>query len=168
MNNHQNLIVKRIIEDLVARYSDNNIAVYGIGSYFDDSLLSTWVKNDLDIIVIVRSLKQIPRHPTHKTDVRYEKKEINGNKVWLGFNRIEAYQDRYTFSKESFSNYEWSLIDIKHPENSKLLYGNDIRDQIPSTYNIDFDDGDVIKFKGLLERDSNEIRSLTELWVKLA
>ena len=29
------------------------------------------------------------------------------------------------------------------------------------------DNGDVIKFKGFLEKDSNEIRVLTELWVKL-
>ena len=137
-------IVKSIISDLLERYSNNIIAIYGIGSYFDDSLPSTWVKNDLDIIVIVKSLEQIPRHPTHKTDVRYEKKEIDGYQIWLGFNTINAYQDRYLFNKESFSNYEWSLIELKHPENSKLLYGKDIRDQLPSTYKINFDYGDIL------------------------
>ena len=144
MISQENPIVEKIINDLIRRYSDNVIAVYGIGSYFNDTLPSDWVKNDLDIIVIVKSLDQIPKHSTHKTDVRYEKKEINRNQVWLGFNTLKGYQDRYTFSKESFSNYEWSLIELKHPENSILLYGKDIRNELPSTYNVNFDYNDIL------------------------
>jgi len=34
----EDIIVKTIISDLGSRYSDNIIAVYGIGSCFDDSL----------------------------------------------------------------------------------------------------------------------------------
>ncbi|KKK91757.1 hypothetical protein LCGC14_2709710, partial [marine sediment metagenome] len=86
--------------------------------------------------------------------MRFKKKKINGNQVWLGFNTIEAYQDRYTFNKQSVSNYEWSLIEIKHPENSKLLYGKDIRDQLPNTNDLIFDYDDVLA-RGLYHLDKS-------------
>ena len=86
MNNHQDRILKRIVDDLVARYSDNIIAIYGIGSYFDDTLPQNWVKTDLDIVVIVKSLKDIPKRDW--TDIRFKKKKINGHYAWLGFNTI--------------------------------------------------------------------------------
>ena len=35
----------------------------------------------------------------------------------------------------------------------------------PRTYVVD--DGDTIKFKGLLKKGTNEIKALAELWVKL-
>ena len=152
MNNHQDPILKRILDDLVARYSDNIIAIYGIGSYFDDTLPLKWMKNDLDIVVIVKSIKDIPKQDW--TEIRFKKKKINGNQVWLGFNTIEAYQDRYTFNKQSVSNYEWSLIEIKHPENSKLLYGKDIRDQLPNTNDLIFDYDDVLA-RGLYHLDKS-------------
>jgi hypothetical protein len=135
-------IIKRIINDLVGRYSDNIIAIYGIGSYFDDTLPPNWVKKDIDIIAIVNSLENIPK--PEWTDVPYRKKKLNGNQVWIGFNTIKAYQDRYSFSKQSFSNYEWSLIELKSPANSKLLYGKDIRDQLPKTVNLQFDYNDIL------------------------
>ncbi len=152
MNNHQDPILKRILDDLVARYSDNIITIYGIGSYFDDTLPSNWVKNDLDIVVIVKTLKNIPKQDW--TEIRYKIKEINGNHAWVGFNTVEVYQDRYTFNKQSVSNYEWSLIEIKHPENSKLLYGKDIRDQIPNTNDLIFDYDDVLA-RGLYHLDKS-------------
>ena len=77
MNNHQDRILNRILDDLVARYSDNIITIYGIGSYFDDTLPPNWVKNDLDIVVIVKTLKDIPKQDW--TEIRYKRKEINGN-----------------------------------------------------------------------------------------
>ena len=138
----EDILVKSIITNLINRYSDNIIAIYGIGSYFDDSLPPNWEKNDLDMVVFVKSLDKIPKQDW--TEVRFEKKEINSNQVWLGYNTIEGYQNRYTFSKESFSNYEWSLIELKNPENSKLLYGNDIRNQLPSTYKVNFDYDDIL------------------------
>ncbi|MFW9971854.1 MAG: OB-fold nucleic acid binding domain-containing protein [Candidatus Odinarchaeota archaeon] len=143
-------ILKRVIDDLIGRYSDIIIAIYGIGSYFDDTLPPNWVKNDIDIIVIVKSLEPIPKPDW--TDVAYKKKEINGYEVWVGFNTIQGYQNRYNFSKESFSNYEWSLIDLRHPENSILLYGKDIRDQLPGTDDLNFDYDDLLA-RGLYHID---------------
>ena len=136
MNQHQDPLLKRVIDDIVGRYSNQIIAIYGIGSYFDDSLPSNWVKNDLDIVIIVKSLENIPKQKW--TEIRYRKKVVDGIQVWLGFNTIEGYHDKLAFSKQSVSNYEWSLIDIKHPENSKLLFGEDIRDRLPSTDNLIF------------------------------
>lgn len=152
MSYQQDPILKRIIDDLIGRYSDSIIAIYGIGSYFDGALPPKWVKNDIDIVVIVKSLEKIPKPDW--TDVPYKKKQINGHQIWIDFNTIKAYQDRYTFSKESFSNYEWSLIELKHPENSKLLYGKDIRDQLPVTDDLNFDYDDILA-RGLYHIDKS-------------
>ncbi len=134
-------LVNSIVSNLLDRYSSNIIAIYGIGSYFDDSLPPNWMKNDLDIIVIVKLLEEIPKQDW--TEIRYEKK-VSGNHVWLGFNIIEALQDKDKFSKESFSNYGWNLLDMKHPENTKLLYGENIQDKIPETTKMLFDYGDIL------------------------
>ena len=80
----ENAILEEILDDLQKRFSDNIISIFGIGSYFDDSLPKDWIKNDLDIIVIVKSLETIPKPAW--TDVRYEKKKIDDHEVWLGFN----------------------------------------------------------------------------------
>ena len=138
----ENAILEEILDDLQKRFSANIISIFGIGSYFDDSLPKDWIKNDLDIIVIVKSLETIPKPDW--TDVRYEKKEIDDHKVWLGFNTLEAYQDKQAFEIQSFSNYEWSLLDLKLPENSKLLYGQDIRDQLPDISEVIFDYDDIL------------------------
>ncbi|MEE9378369.1 MAG: thermonuclease family protein [Candidatus Lokiarchaeia archaeon] len=131
-----------VVSNLLHRYSGNIIAIYGIGSYFDDSLPPNWVKNDLDIIVIVKSLEEIPKQSW--TEIRYEKIKVSGNHVWLGFNTIDALQDKNKFSNESFSNYGWNLLDMKHPENSKLLYGENIQDKILETTNMLFDYDDIL------------------------
>jgi hypothetical protein len=65
------------------------------------------------------------------------------------------------FSTQSFANYEWSLLDIKYSENSILLYGKDIRDQLPEIKRFQFDFGDILARslyhldKSLGERDEN-------------
>ncbi len=155
-------LINSIISDLLNRYSDNIIAIYGIGSYFEGSLPPNWVKNDLDIIVFVKSLEEIPKQDW--TEIRYEKKEVNENQLWLGFNTLEAYRDKNRFSKESFSNYEWNLIDMKHPENSKLIYGEDIQAQLPATENLKFDYNDVLA-RGLyhLEKSLKDKNPSTEM-----
>ncbi|MFX0023925.1 MAG: hypothetical protein ACFE9S_16480 [Candidatus Hermodarchaeota archaeon] len=152
MSYQQNPILTRVIDDLIGRYSDNIIAIYGIGSFFDDTLPPNWVKNDIDIIVFVKTLESIPKQDW--TEVRYKKRVIDEHQVWIGFNTIQAYQDRYSFSKESYSNYEWSLIELSYPENSKLIYGKDIRDQLPSVENLEFDYDDILA-RGLYHLDKS-------------
>ncbi|MFX1444442.1 MAG: hypothetical protein ACFFHV_13585 [Promethearchaeota archaeon] len=135
-------ILDTVLEELIEQFSDNIISIFGIGSYFDNSLPKDWIKNDLDIIVIVKSLENIPKPDW--TDVRYEKKEINDHEVWLSFNNLEAYQEKQLFEAQSFSNYEWSLLDLKLPQNSQLLYGKDIRDQLPDITRIEFDYDNIL------------------------
>ena len=64
-----------IIEDLVSRHSDNLIAIYGIGSYFDPGLSSDFIKNDIDLILIVKSIDEIPREDWND---RYKTRNIGG------------------------------------------------------------------------------------------
>ena len=131
-------LIKDVIDDLKVRLKGNLIAVYGIGSHFDDSLPENFRTNDIDLIVIVHSIKGLGRFST---------KKIGKREVFIGYNTIESYNNKEIFDKISGANYEWALICIKHPENSELLYGTDIRDKIPETSNIQFD------YDNLLIRD---------------
>ncbi len=128
-------IIDRVIEDLEGRLNDNLIAVFGIGSYFDDSLPPNFITNDIDLIAIVRTTKSLRR---------FRRLTIGKSEVFVGYNSIESYSDKKVFEEDSGANYEWSLICIKHPENSKLLYGTDIRDRIPGTPNIQFNYDNIL------------------------
>ncbi|KKM17280.1 hypothetical protein LCGC14_1677310, partial [marine sediment metagenome] len=120
-------------------HKSNLIALYGIGSYFNDDLPPSWNKNDVDLILILKSTDDIPKKEWER---KFKSRRIDGYDVFFGYNTIEAYQ-----SKEAFKdrvNYKWALMDIKFEENSKLLYGEDIRDRLPETKNIKFDYDDVL------------------------
>jgi len=134
MDFDHNPLIKKIINDLIERYSDNIISIYGIGSYFDEDLPSDWIKNDLDLVAIVKDLSKIPKEDW--TDIPFEKYYINGNEVWVGFNTLEGFRNKEKF--KSFSNYEWSVIDFIVHENSSLLFGLDIRDQLPDINSLVF------------------------------
>jgi len=134
-------LVDKIIEDLKLRFPENIIAIYGIGSYFDDSLPSTWKTNDIDFIIIVKDIKLISKE---EWDKRYLTKIIEGQDVFYGLYTIESFQDKKIFTGIYGANYEWGLLEMKHPENSKLLYGKDIRNNIPETYLLEFDYDDIL------------------------
>ena len=135
-------LIKNVLTDLTSRFSKHIVSVFGIGSYFNDDLPSNWIKNDVDLVVIVDSLEIVPKQEW--TNVRYEKKRIDGKEIWMGFNTLEGFKNRDQFRKESFANYEWSLLDLKLPENSILLYGRNLRDQLPEVSNLQFDYSDVL------------------------
>ena len=128
-------IIDCVIEDLAVRLDDNLLAVYGIGSYFEDSLPSNFTKDDIDLIAIVRTTEKLRT---------FKRQTIGKSEVFVGYNTIESYSDKKVFEEDSGANYEWSLICIKHPENFKLLYGTDIRNQIPETSNIQFDYDNIL------------------------
>ena len=102
------------------------ISVYGIGSYFDDDIPSKWIKNDIDLIAIVKNLDGVPFNENMKA--RFMKKKIGDVEVFVGFNTIAGFNDKDQFHQESFANYGWALHELKLSENSKLLFGKDIRD----------------------------------------
>ncbi len=135
-------LIKNILADLESRFSRHIISVFGLGSYFDQNLPLNWVKNDVDLVVIVDSLEFIPKQDW--TEVRYEKKQIEDKKIWIGYNSLEGLKNREQFRKESFANYEWSLLDLKLLENSALLYGQNIRDELPEVANLQFDYSDIL------------------------
>jgi len=87
-------LINSIVSDLLNRYSDNIIAIYGIGSYFEASLPPNWVKNDLDIIVFVKSLELIYAKTIDKAD------------FWI--KRIQ-YENEFIKSKEkNFPNFHFT------------------------------------------------------------
>jgi len=134
-------VLNHIIEKLKEQHSDNLIALFGIGSYFDKNLPDSWIKNDIDLILVVKSLNDIPRE---KWDKRFYPEKIQGLDVFTGYNTLEMYQDVDKFKKNSGANYKWALLEIKYPENSKLLFGDDIRDKLPDITTIPFEYDDLL------------------------
>jgi len=134
-------LIQKLIGTLKAQYGDNIIAIYGIGSYFDSTLPSDWRKNDLDVLVIVEDLEPVPKKEW--TDVRFETLELDAHKVWVGFNTLEAYESKEKFAAHSFTNYQWSLLELKNPHNSRQLYGINIRAQLPEVIDLEFDYDDI-------------------------
>ena len=134
-------IISNIINYLEDSFKDNIISVYGIGSYFDETLPSDWKNTDIDVIVIVNSFDKIPK--LDWTEVRYEIKNIENFNVWLGYTTLQGLKEKEVFAHESFANYEWSLLDLKCQENSQLLYGKDIRNQLPKISDLKYDFDDI-------------------------
>ena len=85
----------------------------------------------------------------------------------MGFNTLEGLQNRELNKKESFANYEWSLLDLKLPENSVLLYGRNVRNQLPELSSLQFDyDNILIRSLYHLNKsfnDNNTPESMREL-----
>jgi hypothetical protein len=144
--------VASIIETLRKSLKDNLIAVYGMGSYFDDRLPSDWQKTDVDLIAIVKSLKALKKKEF--TEVRYAKFRKEGKEVWIGFNTLEGYRNKEEFRTQSFSNYEWSVLDLNARENTPLLWGRDIRDTLPAVDSLQWDFDDLLA-RGLYHLDKS-------------
>ncbi|MFX0012330.1 MAG: hypothetical protein ACFE9R_18605, partial [Candidatus Hermodarchaeota archaeon] len=70
--------------------------------------------------------------------------KIEGYNIWFGFNSLEGIRNKERFKQESFANYEWSTIDLKYKENSKLLYGKDIRNFLPELPSLTLDYDDIL------------------------
>jgi len=143
-------------------HKENLIALYGIGSYFNSELPSSWDRSDVDLILIMKSIENIPKDAWER---RFKSRDIDNHDVYFGYNTIEMYKNKETFKKWSGANYKWALMDIKYEENSKLLYGEDIRDRLPDIDKIKFDYDDILARvlyhieKSLKEKDEKISRS---------
>ena len=156
--------IERVIQEIRKTYSDNLIAIYGIGSFFDEHLPETWIKNDVDLIFIVDSIDKIPKTDWEK---RFYPRLIDDYEVFFGYNSLEMLQNKQIFNKFSGANYEWALIEIKLPDNSVLLYGKDIRDQLLEITTLTFNYDDILA-RGLYHlekslRGDNEAIIMREL-----
>jgi len=135
-------LIKEVLDDLESRFSVHIVSVFGIGSYFDESLPPNWIKNDVDLVVIVDSLESIPKQ--NWTEVRYEKKQVGDKEIWIGFNSLKGVKNREIFREESFANYEWSLLELNLPEASTLLYGRNVCGELPEITALQFDYDNVL------------------------
>jgi hypothetical protein len=141
--NDKDIVIQKILDQIKQRFQDRVISIFGIGSYFDKTLGDDWISNDIDIIVVLNDLKRSPKHDW--TTARYEILKIKGYKIWVGYSTTEALKKKELFQKLSFSNYEWSIIELKYPQNSELLYGKNIRDQLPDPNQLEFDFDDIFR-----------------------
>ncbi len=156
----ESLHIEHVVQKLKVHHSDNIIAIYGIGTFFDDNLPPTWIKNDMDLILIVKSIEKIPKEDWER---KFWPQKIDYYDVFTGYNTLEMYQDKKKFKEHSGANYKWALIEIKVPENSKLLYGKDVRDQLPDIATITFEYDDILARglyhleKSLGDKDPNNV-----------
>ncbi len=137
-------ITYTIINDLVKKFPDNIITIYGIGSFFDRKLPSDWIKNDLDMICVVKDMEKIPK-TQNWTEVRkldYKDGKFTAN---VFFNSLEGLQHKEVYEKESWANYKWGLLDFKIPQNSVVLYGKPLFDELPEIDSIPFDYEDILR-----------------------
>ena len=128
---------------LLDEHKENLISLYGIGSYFDDNKPDEWISNDIDFIAVVENFDNIPKDKY--TSSRHKKMFIEEKEVFIAFHTIETLNSKKLFNSVSFANFEWALHEIKLPENSKLLYGPDIRDKIPELNEIGHDYEDILR-----------------------
>jgi len=91
-------ILNNILEKVKEQHTENLITIFGIGSFFDKNLPDSWIKNDIDLILVVKSLKDIPKEKWNK---RFFPEKILGFDVFTGYNTLEMYQDQEKFKKNS-------------------------------------------------------------------
>ncbi|MBD3214421.1 MAG: hypothetical protein GF311_17550 [Candidatus Lokiarchaeota archaeon] len=136
-------LVDSLIKDLRIRFDENIVSIFGIGSFFDNNLPKDWIKKDIDIVVILNSLEAVPKKDW--TTTKFEKRQYEGFNIWIGYNSLKSLLNKDLFCRESFSNYEWSILDLKYPYNSVLLYGKDIRNDLPKRSDLHFEFDDILK-----------------------
>ena len=128
---------------LLDEHKENFISLYGIGSYFDDNKPDDWISNDIDFIAVVENFDNIPEDKN--TSSRHKKMYIEEKEVFIAFHTLETLNSKELFNSVSFANFEWALHEIKLPENSKLLYGPDIREKIPELNEFGHDYEDILR-----------------------
>ncbi len=95
-------VVGHIIDKVKGYHSDNLIAIYGIGSYFDKNLPESWIKNDIDLILVVKSIKGIPKEKWNK---RFFPEVIEGFDVFSGYNTLGCIK-----IKRNLENFQGRII----------------------------------------------------------
>ncbi len=137
-------ITYSIVQDLVERFSENIISIYGIGSFFDRKLPDDWIINDIDMISIVKDIEKIPKLQDW-TDVRRLDYKKGHYAVNVFFNSLEGLKYKEVYDKESWANYKWALLDFKIQQNSVILYGKVLFDELPELDSIPYDYEDLLR-----------------------
>lgn len=137
-------IIYSIVQDLAEKFSENIISIYGIGSFFDRKLPDDWIKNDIDIICIVKDIEKIPKTQDW-TEVRRLDYKRNRYMANVFFNSLDGLKNKEVHEKESWANYKWALMDFKIPQNSVILYGKFLFDELPELDAIPYDYEDLLR-----------------------
>ena len=74
MSTHQDPLIQKILHLIETRFAGNLNSVYGIGSYFEDTLPPNWMKNDIDMVIFVESIARIPKEEWKQ---RFKPKKFN-------------------------------------------------------------------------------------------
>ncbi len=137
-------ITYSIVHDLVEKFSENIVTIYGIGSFFDRKLPEDWIKHDIDMICIVKDLEKIPKLQdwTEVRRLEYKKSYSTAN---VFFNSLEGLKHKQVYEKESWANYKWALLDFKVPQNSVILYGRPLFDELPELELVSYDYEDILR-----------------------
>ncbi len=133
-----------IVQDLLNKFSTNIISIYGIGSFFDRKLPEDWIKNDIDIICVVKDVEKIPKSQDW-TEVRRLEYNKGNYTASVFFNSLEGLKSKEIYEKESWANYKWALLDFKIPQNSAILYGKKLSDELPEVDSISYDYEDLLR-----------------------
>ncbi len=111
------------------KVKENLIGIYGIGSYFSTNLPKNWKSYDIDIIVVVNSLEGIKTSSRRFSNSVWENVDVeSNNSVFIAYHSINALKNKEKFEIQSFVNYKWAILSLK--ENSIILFGKDIRDEL--------------------------------------
>jgi hypothetical protein len=135
-------LIHKVISDILTSFQDSILTIFGIGSYFDELLPKEWEKNDLDLVVVVKNYENTPKPKWGK--IRFTQNQIDGIKVWSFFYTLETLQSKESYEPQSLANYEWSIIELNYPENSKIVYGKNIRSHLPVITHDQFDFDDIL------------------------
>ena len=128
---------------LLEEYKENFISLYGIGSNFDDNKPDECISNDIDFIAVVENFDNIREDKNSSS--RHKRMFLEEKEVFIAFHTIETLNSKELFNSVSFANFEWALHEIKLPENSKLLYGPDIRKKLPELNELGHDYEDILR-----------------------
>jgi len=61
------------------------------------------------------------------------------------FNSLEGLKHKQVYEKESWANYKWALLDFKVPQNSVILYGRPLFDELPELELVSYDYEDILR-----------------------
>ena len=121
-------LIDNIYRFLSGKYGTDLVAVYGIGSRFfsDQSKIS-----DIDIVVILNDTSKCPKKD-YTTSLFEDFTFIDEDKkvkVTFLYGTLSDYFSKVRFQIVSFADWSWSVRSLKF--GSKLLWGKDIRDNLP-------------------------------------
>lgn len=130
---------KHAVQYVQSRYGTHIVAIYGIGSAF----LSQFpiLKTPIDICVLLDDLQCIPRQDGRLKI--FEDETYNDLQYRYSYATLADYQNKDRFEAVSLGNHTWSIRALR--ASGVLLYGTDIRHQLPEAAYTPSDYEDIFR-----------------------